>query len=154
MKRGWMVIGLVAVGALAGAAALPARGMPATASGARHAMAAPQPLSEAAMVAQKHGVNYAELVRLAGKGDVKTLRRLMRMSKWMDAAAADDHASTLASLLRQVGDRKFALAVGQESASVREMVRQLLMYDTGMSSYGVSRWYPRTAVASGLMMPR
>jgi hypothetical protein len=102
-------------------------------------------------VANTVGISYTNTVTLAAKGDIDSLRRLLRFTtnhtlndnEGIAPVAADTHNTVLAKLLAHVGDAKFALALNGESSAMRAALNN----DLGWDIKYLKKWYPRTAAA-------
>ena len=108
-------------------------------------------------VANSIGIDYFQIILPAAKGDINSIRQLLRFTTThalndpdaISQTAAYSHDVVLSQLLRHIGDAKFAQALSQESPKMRTAI----LADLNWSPTYLARWYPRTAAAFAPIPP-
>ena len=97
------------------------------------------------------GDDYERLIDQATRRDGESLRTLFWLTSpgRFDGAAAQEHATVLGRLLRDLGDITFGTALRGEPPARRDEVHGALRYDFGVGEGGVRNellveWFPLT----------
>lgn len=74
------------------------------------------------------GKDYFKELQESESGDAAQLGDVLKLTPYLDGAAAEFHAENLYSLLKRFGDEAFAATLSTEAPAVREQVVQSLNY--------------------------